>query len=116
MYKGIDRRKGPDWFSRLINILNVLSWFVFVVALAIFHYARPELNNIILEFHKIPIREHWIITLKQYLFISLYLSVFFSAVSLIGNQLRSKRKTDFKRYNLIFLIVVLVAFIAVISL
>ena len=116
MWNGVDRRKGPDWFTRLINTLNVLSWLVFVIALAIFHYARPELNNIILEFHKIPIREHWLVTLKQYLFISLYVSVTFSLVSLVGNQLRNKRRSDVHRYNLIFLIIVLVAFIAVISL
>nr|WP_210559571.1 hypothetical protein [Psychrosphaera aestuarii] len=115
MWNGIERRKGPDLFSQIINALNVLSWLVFVIALALFHYARPELNNIILEFHKIPIREYWLGTLKDYLYLSLYISVTFSAVSLIGNQIRNKRKTDYQKYNLMFLMVVLLAFIGVIS-
>ena len=115
MWDGEERRKGPDLLSQIINILNVLSWFVFVIALALFHYARPELNNIILQYHNIPIREYWLGTLKGYLYISLYMSVIFSAISLIANQVRNKRKTDYQKYNLVFLIIVLLAFIGVIS-
>lgn len=115
MWDGKERRTGPDAYSKIINALNVASWIVFVISLAIFHYARPELNNIILEFHNIQIREHWLGTLKSYLFISLYLSVTLSLISLIGNQLRNQRKTDHHRYNLIFLLVVVGAFIGVIS-
>ncbi|QTH64345.1 hypothetical protein J1N51_02340 [Psychrosphaera ytuae] len=115
MWDGIDRRSGPDWVMQTVNTLNVLSWVVFVIALAIFHYARPELNNIILEFHQIPVREHWIYRLKQYLFISLYISVGLSLVSLLVNQVRNKRKTDHRRYNLVFLTIVVVAFLIVIK-
>lgn len=116
MWDGIDRRAGPDWITRLVSTLNVLSWCVFVVALAFFHYARPELNNIILEHHNIPVRDYWLLQLKYYLYVSLYTSVFISVVSLVVNQIRNKRKTDQQRYNLMFLIVVVIAFIAVISL
>lgn len=115
-WDGVDRREGPDWLSKLVNICNVSSWGIFVVSLAIFHYARPELNNIILEFHNIPIREHWVQQYKSYLYVTLYVSVFLSALTIVVNQLRSKRKTDHQRYNVVFLLVVVVAFIAVISL
>lgn len=115
-WDGVDRRSGPDWISKMINVCNVLSWGIFVISLAIFHYARPELNNIILEFHKIPIREHWVEQYKYYLYISLYISVALSAVTILTNQIRSKRKTDHQRYNVVFLLVVVVAFITVISL
>ena len=115
MWDGVDRRMGPDWLTKLINLLNVISWLVFVVGLAIFHFARPEMNNIILQHHNIPVRDHWLVSLKYWMLFSLYASVGLSLCTLAINRLRMKRRSDNNRYNAVILILVVLAFVAITS-
>jgi len=115
MWDGIERRIGPDWLTKIVNLLNAISWLIFVVALAIFHYARPEINYIILHHHGIAVREYWILSLKQWMLISLYLSIALSCFTLGINRYRVKRKSDHNRYNIVILVVVILAFLGVVS-
>jgi len=115
MWDGIERRRGADLWTKLINGLNAICWLGFVVALAIFHYARPEMNNIILQYHGIQVREYWVASLRYWMLLSLYVSVGLSLATLIINRYRMKRRSDRKRYNIIVLIVVIAGFLGIIS-
>lgn len=112
---GKDRRKGPDGLTHLINLLNVLAWCIFVVALVFFHYARPERPNILMYYHEVPIHSFWIFTLKEWMLFSLYAAVLTSVLTLLFNNFRKRRHSDMRRYNMVFLLVVCAAFIAVVS-
>lgn len=116
MWDGKDRRSGPDWITKSINVLNALSWVGFIVALAFFHFARPEMNNIILHVHNIPVRESWIVSLREWMFISLYLSIVMSLLTLVVNRIRMKRRSDHQRFNALLLIMVVAGFIAIVQL
>ena len=115
MWDGVDRRKGPDFVSHFVNLLNVTSWDVFLVALIFFHYARPEMNTIIHQMHDIPVRLGWVNSLRDWMILSLYVCIGISVMTLIFNNFRLKRKTDFRRYNQVFLLLVSAAFVGVVT-
>lgn len=110
-WDGKNRRKGPDNLSILLNILNLLSWMIFVAALGLFHYARPEVFYLTAMFHDVPVRTVWIESLKNWLLITLYFNVAVSMLTLFINQRRSKRASDHRRYNLVFLVLIVAAFL-----
>lgn len=114
MWNGVDRRKGNDWLASAINLLNIVSWTVFIIALVLFHYAKPEMATYATEVRGISVRQHWIMSLREWLVLSLYVCAGNSLVTLAFNSFRIKRKTDRKRYNLILLIVVTGAFAGVV--
>lgn len=117
MWDGIDRRNGADWFDITINILNISAWIVFIIALVIFHYARPEFEYVVYQFvgEKVNVRNYWLSELKDWLMLTLYICTGFSFVTLIFNRLRLKRKDDRQRYGMYMLVVICIAFIGAIS-
>ena len=114
MWDGIERRKGPDWIDVGINVLNIVAWCVFIVALIIFDQARPEREYFVHQManETVEIRKHWLEGLRNWLMISLNACVLISAVTLIMNRFRLKRRDDRKRYGMYMLIVVCLAFLA----
>ena len=117
MWDGIERRKGADWIDVGINVFNILAWVVFVVALIIFNYARPERDYFVHQMFSEPVevRRHWLEGLKYWLEISLYACTSISLISLVMNRFRLKRKDDRQRYGMYMLTVMCVAFIAILA-
>lgn len=117
MWDGVERRKGADWVDVSINVLNILAWVIFLIALVIYHYAKPEIKYFVYEMVKEPVevRTHWIEELKHWLFVTLYTCTFISALTLFVNRFRLKRRDDRQRYGMIMLVVVCVVFVGVIS-
>ena len=117
MWDGIERRKGADWIDVAINVLNISAWIVFLVALILFHYAKPEVEYFIYSMMNEPVevRKHWVVELKSWLFVTLYFCTFISGLTLVVNHYRLKRKDDRQRYGLMMLVVVCIVFVGVIS-
>jgi len=117
MWYGKDRRKGVDWISKTINFSNIFSWVAFLVALILFHYARPEIEYLIYHLveQQISVRTTWVENLKYWLEMTLYFCLSLSVLTIGLNQFRLKRRTDRQRYNTYMLIVMSLVFIVTIS-
>ena len=117
MWDGKDRRKGADWIDVSINVFNIVAWVVFVIALVIFHYARPELEYVYYQYisEQVTVRTHWQSSLKTWLLMTLYICAGISATTLVINKFRLKRKSDRQRYGMYMLVVVCIVFIGVVS-
>jgi hypothetical protein len=117
MSYGKDRRKGVDWISKVVNFSNIFSWIAFLLALILFHYARPEVEYLIYHLVKeqISVRTSWIADLKYWLEITLYFCLTLSVITIGLNQFRLKRRTDRQRYNVYMLGVMSLVFIVTIS-
>jgi hypothetical protein len=103
---GKERRQRMRIHDRLYQIsigLNFLAWLALIVALGIFHYARPEMDTGLLRYIGIEIREYWsehhVELLNAFLQMALVMTLF----SLILNQRRSRRETDRFAINLFVL-------------
>jgi hypothetical protein len=109
----IKRRNKPDLVIKFVYCLNILSWISFIAALVMFHYARPELEYGIVKYFDLSVRTNWLGQAKNILLLLLYCCSGLSALGIILGKIRSRRKYDSQRYNLISLLLVCISFILV---
>ncbi|MCO4798113.1 MAG: hypothetical protein KC484_02780 [Colwelliaceae bacterium] len=107
----IERRKSEDLWLKVIRIFTILAWLIFTVALVVSYYAAPETNYGVLRYHNISIRKFWLTPLTGYLYLLLWLSALLSYVSLIVHKYRSRRRSDNKRFNVILLFSISLAWV-----
>ncbi len=97
-----NRRTLPredDRFFQCMVFINVLGWFVFIGALLVFHYARPEFVSGVQTFWGIEGRQEWSKTLTMYLVGLLSLCVIISVTVLIMKRMRNRRVKDYFGIN-----------------
>jgi hypothetical protein len=99
-----ERRKRADWLMVLLVILNVLCWFLLIAGLTLAHFAKPEFNSGLVQYWGIVVDLTWDTTLLLQLELLLHGCLLLTAVTLALYQLRSRRKTDGWRLNLLFLL------------
>jgi magnesium-transporting ATPase (P-type) len=106
MKNSTDRRKGPDFWVRLTQVLTIVGWLLFIVALIISYYAAPETNYGINRYHHIEVRSFWLYSYTRYLYFILWFNAALSFGCFIINSYRSKRAEDSKYFNLVLLFLV----------
>lgn len=104
-----DRRQGPDLVRQLFAWLAVLAWVLFILALLLVHYARPEMDTGLVRYWDIEIRGDWHPALTNWLQAMLYGTALLSAISLVLNRLRLRRKDDRLHFNLVILLLASIA-------
>jgi len=104
-----NRRKSPDKWILIVRTLTLVSWTLFIVALGMSYYAAPESDYGLLRYHGIEVRKFWLVPLTGYLYAALWLSALFSYFCLIVHKFRSRRQSDSKKFNLLLLLVVSIA-------
>ncbi|WP_158769730.1 hypothetical protein [Paraglaciecola sp. L1A13] len=112
-WQGKNRRKTRIENDKLFQIMvgvNVFGWVVFVAALIVFHYARPEFITGAQEFWGVTGREQWSASLSTYLVGLLFACVGLSLAVLILKRKRTRRKSDnFGLSGFVLLLVALVS-------
>ena len=104
-----NRRKSPDKWIMIVQTLTLVSWALFIFSLGMSYYAAPENDYGLLRYHSIEVRKFWLVPLTGYLYAALWLSALFSYLSLIVHKFRSRRGSDSKKFNLLLLLVVSIA-------
>lgn len=110
-WQGQNRRKIPrtsDKFYQVVQGINLLAWLIFLAALIVFHYARPELVSGLQEYWGVDVRKDWSDTLSFYLILLLCVCIALSTITVFLKRQRSRRKNDFFGINLGFLFVMTV--------
>lgn len=111
-WQGENRRIAPrsgDKFYQLVNVLNLLAWVIFVAAMVVFHYARPELISGVQAYWGVDGREDWSTTLSFYLVVLLSVCTLLGFTLVVMKRQRSRRKNDFFGINLTILLVIAVS-------
>ena len=106
---GVERRKGLGVKARLLSWLTLAAWLCFIIALIVYHYARPEQDYGIFRYRGIAVRDHWIADLRIWFELLLAVCAGLSLITLIINKRLMKRKTDRFGYNLVLLLLICVA-------
>ncbi|CAG9296262.1 hypothetical protein [Celerinatantimonas diazotrophica] len=104
----VNRRKGPDRFQRLLGALSVLCWVLFLVALIVFHYARPQVNYGYLDYKGIATRQHWDAAYLPWFIRSLWLCFGITIVEVLLRIKRNRRKNDYHYYNIFILMLMVI--------
>lgn len=99
-----ERRIGPDFLSYLFYSATILSWLSFLVAIILFHFARPERDFGIVRYYGIPIRKVWLEPWADWLILGLVICASLSMISLFLARIRQRRKVDApNKFSLILL-------------
>lgn len=106
-----DRRKKVDIWVKIIRILALLGWLIFIVALFVSYYAAPDNDYGVLRYHQITIRKFWLTPLTGYLYILLWCSGLLSYLCIIIDKYRSRRESDNKHFNFSLLFIVSIAWV-----
>ncbi|MFT6898726.1 MAG: hypothetical protein ACJA13_003152 [Paraglaciecola sp.] len=108
-WRGDNRRKLPLVQDKLFQIMigvNVVGWIVFIAALLVFHYARPEFITGVQDFWGVTGREKWSISLSFYLIFLLVGCVCLSLAVLLLKRRRTRRHNDYFGINGFVLLIV----------
>jgi heme/copper-type cytochrome/quinol oxidase subunit 2 len=100
--QAMNRRKQPRENDRLFKFMvaiNVIGWFVFLAALLVFHYARPEFISGVQAFWGVTGRQEWSASLSHYLVALLIVCVVISLLVLIIKRQRNRRENDYYGIN-----------------
>jgi len=108
------RRKFNDFWFYLAKILMLLSWIMFIFALAMSFYAAPEKSYGVVRYHDIEIRQFWLTPLTGYLYLVIWCSAAGSYASMLVEKYRSRRQNDNTHYNLYFLLIINLIWLSVI--
>ncbi|MDP5143392.1 hypothetical protein ORJ00_11610 [Rheinheimera baltica] len=99
-----ERRQGPDLLCRAFSILAVLGWLLFIAGMVVAHYASPELDTGLVRYWDIDIRSVWHPRLTAYLQYLLWAAAIVSAISLVLNRARLRRRGDHLHFNIVMLL------------
>lgn len=109
-----ERRKFHDFWFYLARILTIVSWIMFIFALAMSFYAAPEKSYGVVRYHDIEIRLFWLTPLTGYLYLVIWFSAAGSYASMLVERYRSRRQNDNTHYNLYFLLIINLIWLSVI--
>ncbi|MFC1591438.1 hypothetical protein ACFL43_02820 [Thermodesulfobacteriota bacterium] len=101
MYR--ERRKGPDMWLRVITFMGAFGWLLLLVAMMVFHEARPDPETVTSRFNKAFVETSWDYDLARYIFYLMVLGLVMSLAGLGINARRLRRKLDQVRINLVAL-------------
>ena len=105
----VDRRQMPsskEPLFRVMVILNVCAWISLLVALVLFHYARPEFISGVQKFWGVEGRIYWSEAHVSGLLTTLQVCLGLSLLSMVMRLRRNRRKTDSFGINLFILLAI----------
>lgn len=109
-----ERRSKSPMRQNVLHALSIIAWFFFLLALIMFHYARPELEYGIIRYFGLSHRDHWLMTPRNLLILFLILTGIISSISIIMRQRYNRRSDDTIAVNQISLLVICIICLLVI--
>jgi cation transport ATPase len=104
----LNRRKRKDWVTWMSTIMTLVAWVIIIAVWAVIEVAAPEVEWAFLagfwrvHFDMEPVlRTNWDYALIYIAFFLLIASIIMSAVALLFNFLRKRRKTDKVKVSII---------------
>ena len=104
-----ERRKGADFWSKLMITLNIIAWLAVLVIAVMMYYAQPEMQTGAMRYKGIQVRDYWQewLPLIRPVVTATTLMVL---VAILINLKRMKRKQDRLHRNYFLLIALLSIF------
>jgi len=104
-----NRRKGKDWVTQMSTIMTIVAWVIMLAVWVVIEAASPEVEWAFLagfgrvHFGMEPVlRQRWDHALVYTAYVLLISSIGMSAIALVFNLMRKKRKTDKVKKSVIF--------------
>lgn len=101
-----ERRRRRDVLMTLLRLLNTIAVLALISALFITAASKPSHQSFFDQFHNLRIYYDWNYPRLRYAAFCLFLGFFTSAVGLVVNTRRLRRKKDHIRASLILCLVI----------
>ncbi len=98
-----ERRSGPDVWFKMISWLSVIGWILMVIALVLFDVAKPHMLTFFDRFFHVSAATVWDYQLTLYIFFVMVAGFLISAIGLLINARRHRRKKDHFSLSLMLL-------------
>lgn len=101
-----ERRKGPDILLRFLSYISVAGWALMFLALFFFDKAKPikrDFFDYALKVQPARLRDQWNTQFMTYIFYCMIAGILISAVGLMINASRCRRRDDHYRIALVLL-------------
>lgn len=98
-----DRRKGPDIWLYMIQLIGMISWALMLPLLYLVDRAKPQFETLFDKMFDLQVRSTWDLDLYKWAVLLMFFLLFISGVGLIINKTRSRRREDYYRINLIII-------------
>lgn len=102
----IDRRQIPrtkDGFYRAVVVANTLAWLTLVIALILFHFARPDFVSGVQQYWGLEGNTRWSQKYVEAMVTMLQICLGVSLVTMIMRARRNRRRDDNYGVNLFIL-------------
>ncbi|WP_026374515.1 hypothetical protein [Aestuariibacter salexigens] len=110
-WQGEERRQLPrhrDILYKTVVGLSVLAWVGLIIALVLFHFARPELSTGVQEYWGVKARQGWDRSLAAGLLWTLRTCLILSLLSIVLRLRRTRRKQDRFGISLVLLSIIVI--------
>jgi len=77
--------KQLSFWTRVLGWLSIVGWIIFIAALVVYHYARPEHDTLLTEIFGISVRDYWHITLGELFIVLLMCGLLISLIAFTIN-------------------------------
>ncbi|RUO77604.1 hypothetical protein [Idiomarina seosinensis] len=77
--------KQLSFWTRVLGWLSIVGWIIFIAALVVYHYARPEHDTLLTEIFGISVRDYWHITLGELFIVLLMFGLLISLIAFTIN-------------------------------
>lgn len=101
--QGIERRRGPDFWTKLVNWIAIACWILMFGALYLFDKAKPRTATFFDRAANIPVETPWNPGMIKNMFILLLVILGSCTLGLLVNSQRVKRRDDHYSISLILL-------------
>jgi len=98
-----NRRIGPDFLVKTIQVTGILCWSLFIVSLLLVDKAKPRIETFFDRLLGVQLHQNWDHKLLQANFYVVFAIFLLSSAGLLFNKMRARRKTDRISRTLIFL-------------
>lgn len=99
----IERRRGPDFWSKLVNWVAISCWILMLGALYLFEKAKPRTSTFFDRSMNIPVDTSWDLGTVKSLLVLFLVILGFCTIGLLINSQRVKRRDDHYNVSLILL-------------
>ena len=108
----IERRRGPDFWVKLINWVASVAWIMMLVGLYLFEKAKPRFSTFFDRSFEVPVATGWDYDLIRRMMLAMLAVLSLCTIGLAINSQRHKRRDD--RYNLSLIILGVISSIVII--
>ena len=106
--KLVERRDARPLLKQMLAWSTLLAWLLFLIALVLFHYARPEIEIGLMRYFNLPLGSEWLFELKSLFLYTLWACCGLTAINVAVNLFFQRRRTDHIWFNGILLLTICV--------